>query len=95
MRTWEIAVKRILLAAAAVTSLLAFAAPGSGSGPASAFAPAGERVTTATATATATATEGEHPPVLTLPTTQRCSSSRCSGPTDTSWGGGSAARTAS
>ncbi|MET9416428.1 hypothetical protein ABZY03_20035 [Streptomyces klenkii] len=77
--------KRILLAAA-VTSLLAFAAPGSGSGPAAASAPAGERVTTATAT------EGEHPPVLTLPTTQRCSSSRCSGPTDTSWGGGSPAR---
>ncbi|MBF6044126.1 hypothetical protein GO001_02665 [Streptomyces sp. NRRL B-1677] len=90
MRTWEIAVKRILLTAAAVTSLLAFAAPGfdSGSGPAS--APAGERVTTATATAT----EGEHPPVLTLPTTQRCSSSRCGGPTDTSWGGGSPARPA-
>ncbi|MEV4504824.1 hypothetical protein [Streptomyces klenkii] len=77
--------KRILLAAAAVTSLLAIAAPGSGSGPA-ASAPAGERVTTATAT------EGEHPPVLTLPTAQRCSSSRCSGPTDTSWGGGSPAR---
>ncbi len=83
--------KRILLAAAAVTSLLAFAAPGHGSDSGSASAPAGERVTTATATAT----EGEHPPVLTLPTTQRCSSSRCSGPTDTSWGGGSPARPAS
>ncbi|WP_144440897.1 hypothetical protein [Streptomyces roseifaciens] len=67
--------KRTLLTAA-VTSLLAFAAlaPDAAAAP----APAEER-------AAVSAAEGEHPPVLKLPTTPRCT--HCGGPTDTSWGG--------
>ncbi|MEU1816430.1 hypothetical protein ABZ543_14695 [Streptomyces roseifaciens] len=68
--------KRTLLTAA-VASLLTFAAlaPGAAS---AAPAPAQERPAVSAA-------QDEHPPILTLPTTQRCTN--CGGPTDTSWGG--------
>ncbi|MEH6377114.1 hypothetical protein V7793_22675 [Streptomyces sp. KLMMK] len=68
--------KRTLLTTA-VASLLAFAtlAPGSAS---AAPAPAQERPAVS-------AGQDGHPPVLTLPTTPRCT--HCGGPTDTSWGG--------
>ncbi|MCQ8769047.1 hypothetical protein [Streptomyces telluris] len=69
--------KRTLLTAA-VAPLLAFAAlaPGAAS---AAPAPAQERPVVSAAQ------DEPRPPVLTLPTTQRCTN--CGGPTDTSWGG--------
>ncbi|MFF7728614.1 hypothetical protein [Streptomyces sp. NPDC008001] len=82
MHTWEIVVKRTLLTAA-VASLLALAAPGLDPAP-----------SPAEGQAAVSAAQGDRLPVLELPATTRCSTQRCSGPTDTSWGGGSAARPA-